>query len=448
MSFRLFASSALLLIAVTSLTASEVRVWGSTNTADISAAGVAQIYTVPTGLNDVTQVAVTGSTIAALRANGSVIVWGLAGDPTLTVPVGAQSGVTQIAATLFGAVYALRSDGTVIAWGYSDGQQLAVPSGLTGVVAVRGGGTQGLAIKTDGSVIGWGSNYVAPSVGFICADAFPNGVARKSDSSLVHWDLTTVNATSLNSPTGLTGAALFSDGAGLAGVVNSSGQVTVWGDTTAGQTTVPAGLTGIAELAFGGGDHVVARSTTGNLTIWGNGLTARPEIAVPIGWTGCQKIAAGYRFTVGVFATAPNGSAPTAVTLSSTAVPYQAAGGLVIGTLGATDADPGDRPTFALVTGNGSSDNAAFSISGSQLTVGTSPLAAPANSTVSVRIRATDSGGLTVYSVFALTIGPAPVTADESTNNGFFGGCGVGSGVSIVLGSLAFTLRFLWKRHS
>lgn len=447
MSFRLLASSALLLIAATSLTASEVRVWGSTSTADAPAAAWASIYAVPAGLNDVTQVSVTGSTIAALRANGSVVVWGVAGDPTLTVPVGAQSGVTQIAASFGGAVYALRSDGTVVAWGDPVAQQLAVPIGLTGVVAVRGGAVQGLAIKTDGSVVGWGANYVAPIVGFTCADAYPNGVARKSDSSLVHWDTTTANATTLNIPTGLTGAALFSNGSRLAGVVNSSGQVTVWGRTTAGQANIPTGLTGIAELAFGD-DHVVARSTSGNLTIWGDGLTARPEIAVPIGWAGCQEIAAGYRFTVGVFATAPNGSAPTAVTLSSTAVPYQAASGLVIGTLGATDADPGDRPTFALVTGAGSSDNTAFSITGSQLTVGASPLAAPANSTVSVRIRATDSGGLTVDSVFALTIGPAPITADESTNNGLFGGCGVGSSVSLVLGSLAFALRFLWKRHS
>ena len=65
MSLRLLASSALLLIAATSLTASEVRVWGSTNTADAPAAAWASIYAVPAGLTDVTQVAVTGSTIAA-----------------------------------------------------------------------------------------------------------------------------------------------------------------------------------------------------------------------------------------------------------------------------------------------------------------------------------------------------------------------------------------------
>ena len=442
MSFRLLVSSALLLIAATSLTASEVRVWGSTNTADAPAAAWASIYAVPAGLTDVTQVAVTGSTIAALRANGSVVVWGVAGDPTLTVPVGAQSGVTQIAATLFGAVYALRSDGTVIAWGYPDGQQLIVPSGLTGVAAVRGGGTQGLAIKTDGSVVGWGSNYVAPSAGFTCADAFPNGVARKSDSSLVHWDLTTVNATSLNIPAGLTGAALFSDGARLAGVVNTSGQVTVWGDNTAGQGNVPAGLTGIAELSFGY-DHVVARSTAGNLTIWGNGLTARPEIAVPFGWAGCQKIAAGYRFTVGVFAA-------TNLGLSSVLVPFSAQPSTDIGMLSVSNFRSGDSPTYSLVAGAGADDNASFAIIGSQLKTAPTIINAPSNATFSIRIRATNGLNPATEQVFTLVGGPDlnPPQASSDSKSGIFGGCGVGSGASLVLGSLAFALRFLWKRHS
>ena len=442
MSLRLLASSALLLIAATSLTASEVRVWGSTNTADASAAAWASIYAVPAGLTDVTQVAVTGSTIAALRANGSVVVWGGAGDPTLTVPVGAQSGVTQIAATLFGAVYALRSDGTVIAWGNSTSQQLNVPSGLTGVVAVRGGGTQGLAIKADGSVVGWGSNYVAPSAGFTCADAFPNGVARKSDSSLVHWDSTTANATSLNIPAGLTGAALFGDGADLAGVVNSSGQVTVWGNTTAGQANVPAGLTGIAELAFGGGDHVVARSTAGNLTIWGDGLTARPEIAVPSSVVGCLTIAAGYRFTVAVL-----GVAPTDITLNPATVVAGAVANSAVGTLAAVDGDPTDTHTFQLVPGLGADDNASFAISNATLGIGSMNLASPGATTLHVRVRATDREGFTIEKALAVAVTAAPQT-DDTSKSGPFGRCGIGFGVSLVLGSLAFALRFFWKRHA
>ena len=443
MSFRLFASSALLLIAATSLTASEVRVWGSTNTADASAAVWASIYAVPAGLTDVTQVAVTGSTIAALRANGSVVVWGVAGDPTLTVPVAAQSGVTQIAATSDGAVYARRSDGTMVAWGDPVAQQLAVPSGMTGVAAVRGGGTQGLAIKTDGSVVGWGANYVAPSVGFTCADAYPNGVARLSDSSLVHWDQTNVyaSATSLNIPAGLTGAALFGDGFRLAGVVNSSGQVTVWGRATAGQANVPAGLTGIAELAFGD-DHVVARSTTGNLTIWGDGLTTRPEIAVPSSVTGCLTIAAGYRFTVAVL-----GVAPTDITLNPATVVAGAVANSAVGTLAAVDSDPTDTHTFQLVPGLGADDNALFAIQNSTLGIGSVNLASTGATTLHLRVRASDREGFTIEKALAVVVTAAPQT-DDNQKSGLFGGCGIGSGVSIVLGSLAFALRFLWKRHS
>ena len=439
MSFRLFASYALVLIAATSLTASEVRVWGSTNTADAPAAAWASIYAVPAGLTDVTQVAVTGSTIAALRANGSVVVWGVAGDPTLTVPIGAQSGVTQIAASFGGAVYALRNNGTVVAWGDPATQQLAVPSGLTGVAAVRGGFANGLAIRADGSVIGWGRDTVVPPTNFTCVDATTTGVARKSDSTLVHWD-TRPGTSYLDIPPGLTGAGLFSSGSGSVGVVNSSGQVTVWGITTAGQANVPAGLTGIAELAFGD-DHVVARSTSGSLTIWGNGLTARPEIAVPSSVTGCLTIAAGYRFTVAVL-----GVAPTDITLNPATVVAGAVANSAVGTLAAIDGDPTDTHTFQLVPGVGADDNALFAIQNATLGIGSVNLTSTSATTLHLRVRATDREGFTIEKALAVVVTPAPQTDDKQKSE-LFGGCGIGSGVSLVLGSLAFALRFLWKRH-
>lgn len=440
MSFRLLAYSALLLIAATSLTASEVRVWGSTSTADAPAAAWTSIYAVPAGLTDVTQVAVTGSTIAALRANGSVVVWGVAGDPTLTVPVGAQSGVTQIAATFTGAVYALRSDSTVVAWGDPVTQQLAVPSGLTGVAAVRGGFANGLAIKTDGSVIGWGRDTVVPPTNFTCVDATTTGVARKSDSTLVHWD--TRPATSyLNIPPGLTGAGLFSSGSGLAGVVNASGQVTIWGNTTAGQANVPAGLTGIAELAFGD-DHVVARSTTGNITIWGDGLTTRPEIAVPSSVTGCLTIAAGYRFTVAVL-----GVAPTDITLSPATVVAGAVANSAVGTLTAVDGDPTDTHTFQLIPGVGADDNVLFAIQNSTLGISSVNLASTGATTLHLRVRATDREGFAIEKALAVVVTAAP-QPDDNKKSGLFGGCGIGSSVSLMLGFLICAMRFFWKHRA
>src|ERR1044071_8940183 len=45
--------------------------------------------------------------------------------------------------------------GTVVAWG----DQGSVPSGLTGVVSVAAGYNHALALKADGSVVGWGQPF-------------------------------------------------------------------------------------------------------------------------------------------------------------------------------------------------------------------------------------------------------------------------------------------------
>jgi hypothetical protein len=53
---------------------------------------------------------------------------------------------------------ALKSDGTVVGWGWNDDGQATPPAGLTGVVAIAAGGRHGLALKSDGTVGGWGWN--------------------------------------------------------------------------------------------------------------------------------------------------------------------------------------------------------------------------------------------------------------------------------------------------
>jgi alpha-tubulin suppressor-like RCC1 family protein len=88
---------------------------------------------------------------------------GPGGHPTPTQVAG-LTGVVGIAGGLYHSL-ALRSDGTVWAWGFRNdyglrgvGETPAQVSGLTGVVAVASGADDGLALRSDGSVWGWGSN--------------------------------------------------------------------------------------------------------------------------------------------------------------------------------------------------------------------------------------------------------------------------------------------------
>ena len=56
----------------------------------------------------------------------------------------------------------MKADGTVVAWGENQHHgfagQATVPTELTGVAAIAAGGFHSLALKTDGTVVGWGSN--------------------------------------------------------------------------------------------------------------------------------------------------------------------------------------------------------------------------------------------------------------------------------------------------
>ncbi len=130
-------------------------------------------------LSGITAVAGGSAHSLALSAEGTVLAfganaWGQLGDGTTTdrsapVQVGGLSGITAVAATWY-ASYALRSDGTVWAWGDTTYQEVgectpaadpttpAQVAGLSGIVAVAAGEYDTLALKSDGTVWGWGSN--------------------------------------------------------------------------------------------------------------------------------------------------------------------------------------------------------------------------------------------------------------------------------------------------
>lgn len=93
---------------------------------------------------------------------------------------------------------------------------------------------------------------------------------------------------------------------------------------------------------------------------------------------------------------------PTDISISGASIAENSGVNAVVGTLSATDADAGDSQTFSLVTGTGSTDNALFNISGSELRASNS-LDFETQHSFSLRIRATDVGGATFDKVFAIS---------------------------------------------
>ncbi|EIV93907.1 chromosome condensation regulator [Frankia sp. QA3] len=136
------------------------------------------------GLHGVRAIAGGQETGYALRRDGTVWAWGhnnhgQLGNGTVvssTIPVAIRnlSEVTAIAASSEGnSGYALRGDGTAWAWGLNNTGQLGngtddtslVPvqvtgsTGLVGVTAISAGSFSGYAVRRDGTVWAWGSNF-------------------------------------------------------------------------------------------------------------------------------------------------------------------------------------------------------------------------------------------------------------------------------------------------
>jgi hypothetical protein len=94
---------------------------------------------------------------------------------------------------------------------------------------------------------------------------------------------------------------------------------------------------------------------------------------------------------------------PTDLTTTASAFDEDIAANSIVATLGTTDPDVGNTFTYALVPGTGSTNNAAFSISGNQLKINASPNF-ETKSSYSVRVQTKDQGGLTFEKNLTFTV--------------------------------------------
>ena len=95
--------------------------------------------------------------------------------------------------------------------------------------------------------------------------------------------------------------------------------------------------------------------------------------------------------------------APTAITLDTAVIDENAVVGTVVGTLTTTDDNATDTHTYTLESGTGDDDNASFTIAGNALVTAES-FDFETQSSYTVRVRSTDSGGLFVEESFVITV--------------------------------------------
>jgi trimeric autotransporter adhesin len=88
---------------------------------------------------------------------------------------------------------ALRSNGTVVAWGSNGQGQCNVPLDLSNVTAIVAGCYASLALKRDGTVVFWGGNgygqqNVPPGLSNVIAIAgYAHFLALRQDGTVVAW---------------------------------------------------------------------------------------------------------------------------------------------------------------------------------------------------------------------------------------------------------------------
>jgi RHS repeat-associated protein len=292
-----------------------VLAWGSNASGQLGDNSTSDSSTPVTvsGLSGIVAVTAGNEFSAALRNDGTVWTWGdntsgQLGDGTYNdqhtpVQVTGLSGVVAISAGS-GSLYALKSDGTIWSWGYNGHGELGTGSadendrapaqlpGLAHIIAISGGGSHGLGVRTDGTVWSWGGN---------------------ADGELGNG--TTTGARTPVQVSGITDAVAVSAQNTASHAVRADGTLLGWGTgpqigngTSTDQlnpVAVPDAGSGITLGQGGTAYHVVVTSNTGVVSSWGDNTagqlgddTTEAELApvrvlsVPV------KLAVGVGFSV------------------------------------------------------------------------------------------------------------------------------------------------------
>ncbi len=291
--------------------------------------GAATIPVLTLDITNVSAVAAGGIHTLALKSDGTVWAWGSnqSGQVgvqeqfnffrTRPVQLPGLSGFTAVAA---GGAHslALKSDGTVWAWGSNTSGQVGngtftqavyepvQVAGLSNVKAIAAGPTYSLAVKTDGTVWGWGANAMGTP---------PSGGGGVLGSQSMSSTGTPVQIA------GLSNVAAVAAGGYHVVALKGDGTLVAWGDNQYGQRgdgggasgSTPravSGLSNVAAVAVGL-EHALALKSDGTVWAWGrnfsgavgDGTTTNRSTPVQVGLgASATAIAAGIQHSGAVLA--------------------------------------------------------------------------------------------------------------------------------------------------
>ncbi|MCW1885216.1 choice-of-anchor D domain-containing protein [Luteolibacter flavescens] len=223
--------------------------------------------------------------------DGRVVEFGLVDRENATPMPEGLSGVKAIAAVASGTI-ALKKDGTVIGWGA--GSVVRPPIPLTDVSSIVSGEYFAMALRHDGTVKSWADDlHVEPvpaGVGGIVqvAGAGDHVVALKSDGTVAAWD-SKRDTSVLRIPEGLDNVVAVATGSDHGVALKSDGTVVTWATSPSIPPSARTGVVAIAAARY----HTLALKSDGTVVGWGSSSSSSPVVTPPAGLSGVVAISTG-----------------------------------------------------------------------------------------------------------------------------------------------------------
>ncbi len=223
-----------------------------------------------------------------------VHAWGDNFEGQSTVPPNLDNAVALDGGYLHSL--ALRDDGTVVGWG-----DIPTPVDLTNVVvAMSCGSIHNLAVLVDGTVTAWGADNhgqssVPPGLTNVVdvSGGIYHSLALTADGQVVAWGRNVAGESTV--PSSLSNVVAIAAGEAYNLALLSNGTVTAWGSNSHGQSTVPAGLSNVVAISTCA-RHSLALKSDGTVASWGQAV-AGDDTVLP-GLTNVTAVAAGVYHTL------------------------------------------------------------------------------------------------------------------------------------------------------
>jgi len=232
-----------------------VALSGSNGYAVLEDGTVASLWGFASSFSNVEEIALNLRGGMARKSDGTLVVWGEAGTPPMIRNAAAIALRDNLAAVL-------RSDGSVLAWDFKEGILAPLPATFRNVTQLHPGGGGLYALRSDGTVAGWGSIASKMPADLEGVTSLATGdsfvLALKTDGTVVAWGTDPLGYTPTQVPVGLSQVTYIAASRFAAFAVQADGTVVSW-----------SGSEPLAEILTQGVSRIVTQTDSGVLVCLG-----------------------------------------------------------------------------------------------------------------------------------------------------------------------------------